>query len=166
LFIKLGRPTYSIVKVEVDGNVYVGDAYNCFDGTIDKNKNLKLAENYWKYKENLEGKGFESRSTEEVREIAKKGGKASGEARRKKRDLKACMEALLEKQIVGKDGQIYSGAEAISIKQFEKALKGDAKAFELVRDTSGQSVVQKVQIAEVDADTIKDIESLVDEDDD
>ena len=56
LFIKLGRPTYSIVKVEVDGNVYVGDAYNCFDGTIDKNKNLKLAENYWKYKENLEGK--------------------------------------------------------------------------------------------------------------
>jgi hypothetical protein len=52
------------------------------------------------------------------------------------------------------------------MKQFEKALKGDAKAFELVRDTSGQSVVQKVQIAEVDADTIKDIESLVDEDDD
>ena len=56
LFIELGRPTYSIVKVEVDGNVYVGDAHNCFDGTIDKNKNLELAENYWKYKENLEGK--------------------------------------------------------------------------------------------------------------
>lgn len=56
LFIELGRPTYSIVKVEVDGNTYVGDAYNCFDGTIDKNKNLELAENYWKYKENLEGK--------------------------------------------------------------------------------------------------------------
>ena len=42
LFIKLGRPTYSIVKVEVDGNVYVGDANNCFDGTIDKNKILNL----------------------------------------------------------------------------------------------------------------------------
>ena len=56
LFIELGRPTYSIVKVEVDGNTYVGDAYNCFDGSIDKKKNLELAENYWKYKENLEGK--------------------------------------------------------------------------------------------------------------
>ena len=56
LFIELGRPTYSIVKVEVDGNVYVGDANNCFDGTIDKNKNLELAEIYWKHKENLEGK--------------------------------------------------------------------------------------------------------------
>ena len=56
LFIELGRPTYAIVKVEVDGNIYIGDANNCFDGTIDKNKNLELAEKYWKYKENIEGK--------------------------------------------------------------------------------------------------------------
>ena len=56
LFIELGRPTYSIVKVEVDGNIYIGDANNCFDGTIDREKNLELAENYWKYKENIEGK--------------------------------------------------------------------------------------------------------------
>ena len=56
LFKKLGRDVYQIVKVMVDGNVYIGDAYNCFDGTIDKDNNLKLAENYWKYKVNLEGK--------------------------------------------------------------------------------------------------------------
>jgi peptidase E len=56
LFIELGRPTYSIVKVLVDGNIYIGDAENCFDGTVDKNKNLELAENYWKYKENPKGK--------------------------------------------------------------------------------------------------------------
>ena len=56
LFMGFGRPTYSIVKVEVDGNVYVGDAQNCFDGTIDKNKNLELAENYWKFKVNPDGK--------------------------------------------------------------------------------------------------------------
>jgi hypothetical protein len=56
LFIELGRPTYSIVKVEVDGNIYIGDANNCFDGTIDREKNLELAEKYWKYKENIEGK--------------------------------------------------------------------------------------------------------------
>lgn len=56
LFIEWGRPTYSIVKVSVDGNIFVGDAYNCFDGTIDKKKNLELAENYWKYKTNQEGK--------------------------------------------------------------------------------------------------------------
>ena len=56
MFIEWGRPTYSIVKVEVDGNVYVGDAWNCFEGTIDKNKNLELAENYWRYEKNNRGK--------------------------------------------------------------------------------------------------------------
>lgn len=55
-FIDLGRPTYSIVKVEVDGNVFVGDAWNCFDGTIDKNKNLELAEKYWMNTKNDLGK--------------------------------------------------------------------------------------------------------------
>lgn len=55
MFIEWGRPTYSIVKVEVDGNVYVGDAWNCFEGTIYKNKNLELAENYWKYEKNNRG---------------------------------------------------------------------------------------------------------------
>lgn len=52
MFIEWGRPTFSIVKVEVDGNVYVGDAWNCFEGTIDKNKNLELADDYWKYEKN------------------------------------------------------------------------------------------------------------------
>ena len=55
-FIEWGRPTFSIVKVEVDGNAYVGDAWNCFDGTINKERNLKLAENYWSLEKNNIGK--------------------------------------------------------------------------------------------------------------
>lgn len=55
LFMKWGRPTFQIVKVKVDGNVYVGDACNCFDGTIDKELNLELAEDYWKYDTNQKG---------------------------------------------------------------------------------------------------------------
>ena len=56
LFIELGRPTYSIVKVEVNGNEFIGDAQNCFDGTKDKNRNLELAEYYWRGKDNFKGK--------------------------------------------------------------------------------------------------------------
>lgn len=56
LFMELGRPTFQIVKVKVDGNVFVGDAWNCFDGTTDKENNLRLAENYWECKKNKEGK--------------------------------------------------------------------------------------------------------------
>lgn len=56
LFIRWGRPTFQIVKVEVDGNIYIGDVCNCFDGTIDKKENLKLAEEYWINKKNNKGK--------------------------------------------------------------------------------------------------------------
>ena len=43
-----GRPTYSIVKLEFDGNFFIGDATKCFDGLPYKEENLKLAELYWK----------------------------------------------------------------------------------------------------------------------
>jgi len=94
-------------------------------------------------------------------EEQKKGGIASGEARRRKRDIRLAMEALLEKQYKGKNGEILSGAEAIAIKQMEKALKGDPKAFELVRDSAGQKPVEKVMVAEVEQSVIDDVEKAV-----
>ena len=89
------------------------------------------------------------------------GGKASAEARRKKRDLRNAIEILLETDIKGKNGEIKSGAEAIAIAQFQKALKGDTKAFEVIRDTSGQKPVEKVMVAEVEQSTLDEIEDLV-----
>ena len=94
-------------------------------------------------------------------EEQKKGGIISGEARRRKRDIKAALEMLLEKEFKGKDGELISGAEAIAIKQFEKALKGDTRAFETVRDTAGQKPVDKIMVAEVEQETIDEIEALV-----
>lgn len=97
----------------------------------------------------------------ERRELASKAGKASVEARRKKRDLRRAIEILLETDIKDEDGNVKSGAEALAIAQFKKALKGDTRAFEVLRDTSGQSVVQRVQVAEVDQDVINDVERAV-----
>lgn len=110
---------------------------------------------------NLDNKGFDKLTTEEQRKIASMGGKASAEARRKKRDLRLAMEMLLEQDITGKDGTVKSGAEAIAVQQFKKALKGDSKAFEIIRDTSGQSVVQKIAVAEVDESVLKEVEDMV-----
>jgi hypothetical protein len=55
-FLSINRPTYQIVKVIVDGNSFTGDACNCFDGTNDKEYNLKQAEIYWKGEDNKNGK--------------------------------------------------------------------------------------------------------------
>lgn len=53
LFISQGRPTFQIVKLEVDGASFTGDAWNCFEGTIDRNENLRLAKRYWNEEENI-----------------------------------------------------------------------------------------------------------------
>lgn len=51
-FAQIGRPTYCIVKLEVNGNCFIGDATNCFKGTTDKAESLRLAEIYWENKTN------------------------------------------------------------------------------------------------------------------
>ena len=100
------------------------------------------------------------RSKSEVRENARKGGIKSGETRREKKNLRLAMEALLEKSYKASDGTEISGAEAIALKQMEKALKGDAKAFELVRDTAGQKPVEVVEQVNVDAQYQEKMEML------
>ena len=93
-------------------------------------------------------------------EEQKKGGKASAEARRKKRDIKRAIQILLETDIKGKNGEIKSGAEAIAIAQFQKALKGDTRAFEVIRDSAGQKPVEKVEQVSIDGEYIDKINEL------
>ena len=96
-----------------------------------------------------------------TQEEQKKGGIASGEARRRKRDIRMALEALLEKEYTDKHGEKLSGAQVIAIKQMEKAIKGDTKAFEVIRDTSGQKPIDKVMIADVDQEVIDEVEKAV-----
>lgn len=96
------------------------------------------------------------RTPNELREQTQKGGIASGEARRRKRDIRLALEALLEKDITDKHGNTMSTAEAIAIKQIEKALKGDTKAFEVVRDSAGQKPSDKVELS-VNDDSAKEM---------
>lgn len=55
-FIRIGRPTYAIVKLRVEGRCFIGDACNCFDGTPDLADNLGKAEHYWRNLPNDEGR--------------------------------------------------------------------------------------------------------------
>ena len=101
------------------------------------------------------------RTKEEQRRIATMGGKASGKARREKADLRKMCQMVLEMDIKGKDGTVKSGAEAITLAQLQKALKGDAKAYEVLRDTAGQKPVEKVVVADISQDVIDEIERAV-----
>lgn len=46
-FISKGRDVYQIVKIKTTGNVFTGNAYNCFEGTTTKEENIKKSHDYW-----------------------------------------------------------------------------------------------------------------------
>ena len=82
-----------------------------------------------------------TRTKSERRRIAALGGKKSGEARREKKKLREILEMLLERP----EGDCTT-AEAISVALINKALSGDVKAYETVRDTIGEKPVEKRDI--------------------
>lgn len=86
------------------------------------------------------------RSKSEARERGRKGGIASGEARRQKKNLREALEILLEREWTDKKGQTATGTEAITLKLFEKAMKGDLRAYEIIRDTTGQRPTEQMYI--------------------
>ena len=46
-FAEIGRPTYHIVKLDIAGSCFTGDATKCFRGQLSKDENRRLAEQYW-----------------------------------------------------------------------------------------------------------------------
>lgn len=107
------------------------------------------------------------RSGAEAVENGRKGGIASGEARKAKKTLREAMQILMEADLTGKDGKTMTGTEAMAAKAFQAALKGDWKAWELVRDTAGQKPVDKVQatqtVVDMSAFSTEEIKSMLDE---
>lgn len=79
-------------------------------------------------------------TTSEARERGRKGGKASGEARRKRKALREQLEILL----AAKHDGVECG-QAVALALIEKALSGDVRAFEVIRDTIGEKPTDKIQ---------------------
>lgn len=91
-------------------------------------------------------------STEEARERGRKGGLASGEARRKRKTLKEELLLMLS------EGETQ---QSVTLALIEKAMSGDTKAFEVIRDTIGEKPVDKVLIADVEPSVIAEVEAMV-----
>ena len=78
--------------------------------------------------------------------IAKKGGIASGKAKRKQKTMKEMLEYLLEKEVVNKsNGEKVSTLEAMMSAVVRKGISGDVESCKFVRSTIGQDPVTKIQ---------------------
>ena len=103
------------------------------------------------------------KSKKEARERGRKGGLASGEARRKRKTLKEELLLMLS------EGDIQ---EKISIALINEAINGNnagsvTKAFEVIRDTIGERPVEKVQatqtVVDMSAFSTEEIKAMLDE---
>lgn len=90
-------------------------------------------------------------SEEEAREKGRKGGIASGKARAKRKEFKEELRLLLE--IVNEDGETNN--TKVSVALLNRALSGDTKAFEVLRDTIGEKPVEKQEVKEVKSEWFK-----------
>lgn len=104
------------------------------------------------------------RSESEAREKGKKGGIASGETRRARKTMRAELEALLSSPAIDKKTGQPSNVtvqESIVAALIKKALSGNTKAFEIIRDTIGEKPSEHITLAEIDQNTIDTVEKMV-----
>jgi hypothetical protein len=101
------------------------------------------------------------RTKEEQRVVAKKGGIASGKVRRERKAMKDTLASLLSmplqdgkvadvddiKNLAAVNGKNITVQEAIMLKQIQKAMKGDTRAAEYIRDTSGNKLKDYVELS-------------------
>lgn len=98
-------------------------------------------------------------SKEEARERGRKGGLASGEARRKRKTLKEELLLMLS------EGETQ---KSVTLALIEKAMSGDTKAFEVIRDTIGEKPADKVETKQTVLDMSKfsteELKAMLDDD--
>lgn len=87
------------------------------------------------------------RTKEEQRRIAQMGGKASGEARRRKKTLRETLITLLNTENYEMDGKKVDGYVATALALIKKALKGDVPAITALRDTVGEKPREELDIS-------------------
>lgn len=99
-------------------------------------------------------------STSEARERGSKGGVASGKSRREKKAMKDTLAELLSmplkdgkatdietiKSLAKLKGKNVTVQEAIMLAQIKKAMSGDTRAAEFVRDSSGNKMTESIAI--------------------
>lgn len=101
---------------------------------------------------------------EKDHELASRAAKKAAEVKRQKKTFRECFEDLLcGEHDFETDGRMekLTASQIIALKQVEKAMCGDIKAAEFIRDTIGEKPTDKVQISTISQDDINSVESEI-----
>ena len=94
-------------------------------------------------------------------ETAQKAGQNSHAVQKRKKTFREEFEAELAAIMIGDDGTKITVKNAITKAAILKALDGDMRAQEFIRDTIGEKPSENVVIMSADPDVIKEVEAMV-----
>lgn len=112
-------------------------------------------------------------TSSEARRLGSKGGKASGRSRREKRDMRETFREMLDMPLHkgavtsagtmdGMEGENMTVGQSIALAQLRKAMAGDTKAAEFIRDTSGQRPSDRVELTAPSRESAEAFSHLLD----
>lgn len=112
--------------------------------------------------ENLKAHEFTSeQSREKAAENGRKGGIASGKAKRRRKAFAEAFNTLLEQEFTDRSGRQLQGVEALAAKTFQEAMDGDMRAVQFIRDTVGEMPVQRVEVDTIDPQARAEMDELL-----
>ena len=94
-------------------------------------------------------------------EEASRGGRKSGETRRRRKKFAEAFNVLLEREFSDSNGNRLQGVEAVAAKVFKYAMDGDMRAVQFIRDTVGEMPVQKLEVDTIDPQARKEMDELL-----
>lgn len=114
--------------------------------------------------------------SENARELGRIGGKKSGEAKRRKKDMREALEIILDmplksgkvtdveqiRNFAESKGKNLTVEQGILLVQVKKALNGDIASAQFIRDTSGQKPTDQVQVATIEVPMFEGEDELED----
>ena len=99
----------------------------------------------------------------EAREYGRKGGKASAAKRAERKTFREGLLLLLNEPLKDKGGNPTDKTtqDAIIAGLVKRAISGDTRAFEMIRDTVGEKPIERVAMTTPNTDIIDGVENIL-----
>ncbi len=100
-------------------------------------------------------------TTEEAREIGRRGGIRSGEVRRERKAMRQALEEALSMPCE-LDGETVTNVEAIAAAMVRRAREGDVRAFVEVRNSIGEKPAERIEaMPTISEEARREVEALL-----
>ena len=100
---------------------------------------------------------------EQARINGAKGGRKSGETKRRRKMFSEAFDELLSKGFIDRNGNEIEGVAALAAKVFQQAMDGDMVAAKFIRESVGEQPVQRVETVEISQETYENVRKMLED---